>query len=115
MSLSNTVIANGNSYPRDIGRSTQLMNGTIVFQFGDTFSHDQEGNFIGLSSNTCAVTTDPKNPTLSSYKFKEGEQKAAELIELLSAEGEDPLPNRRSSMYIDRILVPSSSCFWVST
>ncbi|KAH6709259.1 hypothetical protein BKA61DRAFT_579328 [Leptodontidium sp. MPI-SDFR-AT-0119] len=58
----------GNRYPRDIGRSSILSNGDIIFQFGDTFMHNERGTFIGLANNTYSVATDDKNPTLSLYK-----------------------------------------------
>ncbi|KAG4432004.1 hypothetical protein IFR05_012510 [Cadophora sp. M221] len=58
----------GNRYPRDIGRSTMLSNGDIIFQFGDTFMHNERGNPIGLANNTYSVATDTKNPALSLYR-----------------------------------------------
>ncbi|KAH7364210.1 hypothetical protein BKA65DRAFT_590568 [Rhexocercosporidium sp. MPI-PUGE-AT-0058] len=57
----------GNKYPRDIGRSSMLSNGDIIFQFGDTFMHNEKGTFIGLASNTYSVATDTTNPSLSLY------------------------------------------------
>lgn len=98
--LSNNTIANGNNYGRDIGRSTELSDGTVLIQLGDTFSNDHEGNFIGSSTNTCAVTANLECPTISSYKLYEGEEEAHELIKLMRMQGEDPTPNHQYSMYI---------------
>ncbi|POS83191.1 hypothetical protein EPUL_004758, partial [Erysiphe pulchra] len=56
----------GNSYPRDIGRSSKLSNGAVVWQFGDTFSHNFSGDFLGVTDNTCSVGS-VQDPTLSSY------------------------------------------------
>lgn len=61
----------GNWIPRDIGRSSQFSNGHVVVQFGDTFEHDIDGKFLGVIENTCAVITDPKNPTVSTYPERE--------------------------------------------
>ncbi|CZT42730.1 uncharacterized protein RSE6_02674 [Rhynchosporium secalis] len=58
----------GKWYPRDIGRSTMLSNGHVLFQWGDTFSHDHAGNFLGLTRNTCSSTTNPFDCTKSAYK-----------------------------------------------
>ncbi|PVH88322.1 hypothetical protein DL98DRAFT_580737 [Cadophora sp. DSE1049] len=60
-----------NRYSRDIGRSSILSNGEILFQFGDTFSKNNAGHFLGLTDNTCAIAADPKNPTLSSYRHRD--------------------------------------------
>lgn len=63
----NTLLATGNWYPRDIGRSTALSNGMILYQFGDTFCHNQTGGFLGVADNTCSVVKARDNPTLSAY------------------------------------------------
>ncbi|KAE8444605.1 hypothetical protein EG329_014436 [Mollisiaceae sp. DMI_Dod_QoI] len=57
----------GNWLPRDIGRSSQLANGHVVVQFGDTFDHNRNGQFLGVKDNTCAIVPDTNNPTLSKY------------------------------------------------
>ncbi|KAL2072528.1 hypothetical protein VTL71DRAFT_11871 [Oculimacula yallundae] len=62
------TVGDGNWYSRDIGRSTMLSNGDVLFQFGDTFTHDKAGRFMGLVENTVSVSTKPSNPTRSSYK-----------------------------------------------
>ncbi|KUJ22746.1 uncharacterized protein LY89DRAFT_728864 [Mollisia scopiformis] len=59
----------GNWLPRDIGKSSQFSNGHVVVQFGDTFDHDPNGNFLGVRDNTCAIIPDNNNPTLSKYKL----------------------------------------------
>jgi hypothetical protein len=64
----------GNYYPRDIGRSSELSNGTILLQFGDTFCHNRDGKFVGLTDNTCAMLVNTLCPTLSTYAFKEGKE-----------------------------------------
>ncbi|KAH7417181.1 hypothetical protein BKA64DRAFT_768987 [Cadophora sp. MPI-SDFR-AT-0126] len=73
-----------NKYARDIGRASILSNGEILFQFGDTFSKDNAGRFLGLTDNTCAIATDPSNPTLSSYRHRDplGEDIIKPFIEL---------------------------------
>ncbi|TVY18218.1 hypothetical protein LARI1_G004277 [Lachnellula arida] len=58
--------ASGNWYPRDIGRSS-VLGDAIIFQFGDTFSHEADGTFQGVSSNTAALVTQKSNPTLTVY------------------------------------------------
>jgi hypothetical protein len=85
--LANERVESENSYPRDIGRSTQFSNGHVVIQFGDTF--DEKGRFLAATANirtrelptsnmrrnrwnldnTCAVVVDPNNPTVSRYNL----------------------------------------------
>lgn len=64
----------GNKYPRDIGRSSQLSNGRVLIQFGDTFCFNTSGEFVGLSENTCSLVSDKLNPTLSTYSFARDER-----------------------------------------
>ena len=58
--------ASGNNLPRDIGRSSIFGDGTVIFQFGDTFCHAMNGTFTGLSPNNAAFKAG-HNPTVSSY------------------------------------------------
>lgn len=53
-SLLTTSTVSCNSYLRDIGRSS-ILDGHILFQFGDTFCRNGKGEIIGLSNNTCAI------------------------------------------------------------
>ncbi|KAK6587273.1 hypothetical protein PZA11_000563 [Diplocarpon coronariae] len=57
-----------NWYPRDIGRSSELLPSMFIYQFGDTFCHDANGQYIGLSQNSYAIAHDRSNPNVSSYK-----------------------------------------------
>jgi hypothetical protein len=59
--------ASGNFLPRDIGVSSVLSDGTVLFQFGDTFCHSLGGDYLGCSTNTCSVLEESNSPTLSSY------------------------------------------------
>jgi len=89
-----TLVASGNWYPRDIGRSS-VLGDAILFQFGDTFSHNADGDFINLASNTAAVASDKNNPTLTRYmdptvsKYTGStEETAPEFIKLSKQEAE---------------------------
>ena len=67
--------ASGNWYPRDIGRSTVLSNGLILFQFGDTFCHNLKGDFLKVANNTCGIvqqSRDLRNPTVTQYLTQYG-------------------------------------------
>lgn len=57
---------NGRNIPRDFGRSISL-GGQLFHMFGDTFCFDDNGEFVGLTSNTCAHIGDKSIPTRSSY------------------------------------------------
>ncbi|KAL3419516.1 hypothetical protein PVAG01_09738 [Phlyctema vagabunda] len=57
---------NGRNIPRDLGRSITL-GGEHFYMFADTFCFDDNGQFVGLTSNTCAFISDIKNPTRCSY------------------------------------------------
>lgn len=57
---------NGIEYSRDIGRSFQLGN-QIYYIFGDTFCKNQEGDYVGIQSNTVAIVNDREMPHLTSY------------------------------------------------
>lgn len=61
-----SLSATGNFYPRDIGHSSKLSNGTVIWQFGDTFCYNFQGDFLGVTDNTCSVGH-VQDPTLSSY------------------------------------------------
>jgi hypothetical protein len=74
----NLSTVSGNSYPRDIGRSSQL-GGAVFYQFGDTFCHKSNGDFIGVVTNTAALVLDKNNPTLSKYAGST-EEKVPEFI-----------------------------------
>jgi hypothetical protein len=39
----------------------------VLYQFGDTFCHNQTGDFVGLADNTCSLVRSQDNPTLSAY------------------------------------------------
>jgi hypothetical protein len=67
-SLANIIyfLANGRYYPRDIGCSSAV-NGHALFQFGDTFAHDSEGNFVGISCSNVALVKDIRKPNLCTY------------------------------------------------
>jgi hypothetical protein len=39
----------------------------IVYQFGDTFCHNQTGDFLGVADNTYSIVKQTDNPSLSSY------------------------------------------------
>jgi hypothetical protein len=44
----------------------------VVFQFGDTFSHDDAGEFVRGTSSTAAIVQDPVHqPTVTSYTLDE--------------------------------------------
>jgi hypothetical protein len=77
-------IASGNSYPRDIGRSSEL-GGRVFFQFGDTFCHNSDGKFIGLTNNTAALLLDKSNPALTKYAGST-EERIPDFIKLLNDE-----------------------------
>ncbi|RKF63168.1 Cystathionine beta-lyase MetC [Erysiphe neolycopersici] len=64
--MSDSKLATGKFYPRDIGRSSKLSNGAVVWQFGDTFQYNFRGDFLGLTDNTCSVGR-VQDPTLSSF------------------------------------------------
>jgi hypothetical protein len=58
---------NGRYYPRDIGRSSAV-NGIALYQFGDTFVHDGNRNFVEVSCSNAAIIKEPKrNPQLCAY------------------------------------------------
>ena len=61
-----TCLANGRYYPRDIGCSSSI-NGFAVYQFGDTFAHDAESNFVTVSCSNASLVTDLSKPQLSAY------------------------------------------------
>ena len=56
---------------RTLSQSEGLLTVVILFRFGDTFCKNNAGLFLGLTDNTCAITTDPSNPTVSSYKHRD--------------------------------------------
>lgn len=74
------MVVTGNSYPRDIGRSTKFSNGRIIFQFGDTFSHSKDGTFLGNTDNTASFLDQTKNPTLSTYRHAINDSQGEKLI-----------------------------------
>ncbi|RDW62037.1 hypothetical protein BP6252_11470 [Coleophoma cylindrospora] len=57
---------NGRNTPRDLGRSITL-GGHQFYMFADTFCFDDAGQFVGLTSNTCAYIPDTNRPTVCSY------------------------------------------------
>lgn len=57
---------NGIDYSRDIGRSSTFA-GRCYYVFGDTFCKDQDGEFVGLQTNTAAVVKSPAEPLVSEY------------------------------------------------
>jgi len=45
-----------------------MSNGYVYWQFGDTVTYDHDFKRLGLSSNTCSVSSTPLiSPTLSRY------------------------------------------------
>ncbi len=62
-------LVNARGYSRDIGRSSVFKNHVFV-QFGDTFCKDGYGEFVGVTSHTCAGVGEVgqiDDPTLSEY------------------------------------------------
>ena len=59
--------SNGTYYSRDIGRSS-VIGDKILYQFGDTFCHDEEGKAV-LISNTVAMVEDLQDPFRTCYPF----------------------------------------------
>ena len=58
---------NGIFHSRDIGRSFGFA-GKIYLQFGDTFCHNSDGEFVGIANNTVAVIEEDKTlPFKSRY------------------------------------------------
>ncbi|KAE9381345.1 hypothetical protein N431DRAFT_359225 [Stipitochalara longipes BDJ] len=87
--------SSGNDLPRDIGRSSIFKDGTVIFQFGDTFCHSMNGQFIGLSPNNASFCNSSKDPTVSSYFAIQGanghlnsDQKVPALLKFLPGEGD---------------------------
>jgi len=80
------LIVSGNYYPRDIGRSSQL-GSAVFYQFGDTFCHKSNGDFIGVVPNTAALVLDTSNPTLSKYAGSTEEKVPALIGELCTKSG----------------------------
>lgn len=70
---------NGRAYDRDIGRSTTF-NNKDYYIFGDTFCHDADGKFVGLSCNTLARIPRRHEPTECSYELVEDDGFVPEFI-----------------------------------
>jgi hypothetical protein len=85
-----------NYLPRDGGVSSAFSDGTVLFQFGDTFCHSLDGDYLGCSTNTCSICDDIKSPTLSSYlaikdqngRARSSEQLVPPLLTMLPGEGD---------------------------
>ncbi|KAI6250228.1 hypothetical protein HI914_01772 [Erysiphe necator] len=90
----------GNFYPRDIGRSSILSNGSVLWQFGDTFSHNFRNDFLGVTDNTCSVGSS-QNPTLSSYAKASG----------VPQKDDDYILNNDNASFGDQILKPLLGSF----
>jgi hypothetical protein len=93
-----TLIGNGRTYPRDIGRSSSLGKGGVIFQFGDTIAHNDAGEFIGGTSSTAAVVQDPTSyPTVTSYSLDD-EGKVPSFIPLRPEERDQDLYGKRTTL-----------------
>jgi hypothetical protein len=57
---------NGIGYSRDIGRSSTL-GGHLYYVFGDTFCKNEEGEFVGITSNTVAIVPNRQMPVATAY------------------------------------------------
>ncbi len=53
-------------YPRDIGCSSYV-SGCAVYQFGDTFVHDNSEKFVGVTCANASIVKDISKPQQSSY------------------------------------------------
>jgi len=94
-----TLIENGRNYPRDIGRSSSFGKGGVIFQFGDTFAHNDAGEFIGGTSSTAAVVQDPTSyPTVTSYPLDD-EGKVPSFIPLRPEERDQDLYDKRTTLW----------------
>jgi hypothetical protein len=94
-----TLVGNGRSYPRDIGRSSSFGKDGVIFQFGDTFAHNDAGEFIGGTSSTAAVVQDPSSyPTVTSYALDD-EGKVPSFIPLRPEEQDQDLYGKRTTLW----------------
>ena len=59
---------NGIDYSRDIGRSISF-GGQHYFIFGDTFCKNEQGQFVGIQSNTVATIGSRSDPCDASYPY----------------------------------------------
>jgi hypothetical protein len=67
----------------------------VLYQFGDTFCHNQDGDYLGLASNTAALVLDTQNPTFSKYRGSK-EQQIPDFIKLFE---DEQLPNTKDIVY----------------
>lgn len=94
-----TFIGNGRSYPRDIGRSSLLGKDSVIFQFGDTFVHDDTGEFIGGTSSTAAAIQNPiRDPTIASYAL-DVRGRVPSFIPLRPEEQDQDLYGKRTTLW----------------
>ncbi|KAI9765870.1 MAG: hypothetical protein M1835_007308 [Candelina submexicana] len=72
--------SNNVRYSRDIGRSSKIGR-FYVYQFGDTFCFNREGEFVGMTDNTCAVILEPSSePTSCVYRTLEDNERVSALV-----------------------------------
>lgn len=94
-----SLLGNGRSYPRDIGRSSLFGKDGVIFQFGDTFAHDDAGEFIGGTSSTAAIVQNPScHPTITSYALGDGGE-VPSFIPLRPEEREQDLYGKRTTLW----------------
>jgi hypothetical protein len=71
----------------------------VIFQFGDTFAHNDAGEYIGGTSCTAAVVQDPRShPTVTTYAlYNEG--MVPSFIPLRPEEREQDLYGKRTTLW----------------
>jgi hypothetical protein len=59
-----------------------------MYNFGDTFAHDESRNFVGATSSTMAIAAIPQSPEITSYPDVTANGAVASFIPLIKEEQE---------------------------